>query len=397
MFMPQAQSANLSLICRIDSDVPDRLVGDSVRLRQVLLNLISKALKFTTEGFVRLLVHRIGSKDSQVTLRFEVEDSGIGIAQSKQQLIFEAFHQADATVTRRFGGTGLGLAICSRLVSLMNGTLDLHSREGEGTRIWFELSFQVGENSPQPESLPDQLQGALVLAAAPRPEGRESLRQLLETCGFAEVKLATSVDEVLRLHKLQTPGLVVLDAFAEEECERVARALEGKIPHIFNPQPRDGASLRIPFTRRSLLRALRRAVVNPSEAQSQETLPQRPLRILVVEDNVISQTVMRLMLGEQGHGVELATTGKEAVAMLEQSAFDLVLMDMQMPEMNGLEATNHIRLRERETGRPRSTIVALTARAQDSDRKACLQAGMDGYLTKPVHSTELSAILAGIA
>ena len=394
MFMPQASAGGLDLTCSIDASVPDRLVGDSVRLRQVLINLISNALKFTHKGTVRLRVRSLPGAEPGVRLRFEVEDTGIGIPLDKQSLIFEAFHQADASVTRRFGGTGLGLAICSRLVGLMDGRLDLRSREGEGTTIWFEVALQKGENPPQAYPLPAQLQNVVVLAAAPRAEGREVLRQLLETCGFTEVELTGSADELLQRWNSSRHGLVVIDALSESDCERVYQSLGADVPHVFNPQPGDGSSVRAPFTRRSLGRALARSV---QPAFTQEASAQRPLRILVVEDNAISQTVMRLMLGEQGHSVELATTGTEAVAILEQGAFDLVLMDMQMPEMNGLEATYRIRDRERETGRPRSMIVALTARAQDSDRIACLQAGMDGYLTKPLHSSELSEILADIA
>ncbi|MBS2034481.1 response regulator [bacterium] len=393
MFTPQAVAGGLALSCSIDPSVPDRLVGDSVRLRQVLINLVSNALKFTSQGRVQISVARLSDEGRGVRLRFQVQDSGIGIPLDKQGLIFDAFHQADVSVTRRFGGTGLGLAICSRLVGLMDGHLDLSSREGEGTRIWFDLSLQVGENPLEHYALPPELRDKAVLAAALRPETRENLRRMLQICGFEKVDLAEDASQVLHSWDPQRHGVVVLEGLSESDCDRVHQLL-GNVPHVFNPQSGEGAPVRAPFTRRSLGRALARSVSTQAGA---EPASQRPLRILVVEDNAISQTVMRLMLGEQGHAVELATTGREAVALMEQRAFDLVLMDMQMPEMNGLEATCHIRDRERETGRPRSMIVALTARAQDSDRSACLQAGMDGYLTKPLHSSELSEILAGIA
>ena len=390
MFAPQAQSAGLALSCSIEADVPDRIEGDSVRLRQVLINLLSNALKFTQQGSVRLHVTRLPQSEPQVKLRFEVEDTGIGIAQDKQRLIFDAFHQADVSVTRRFGGTGLGLSICSRLISLMGGTMDLRSRENEGTNIWFELTFLPGQN-PEPFHLPDSLLQARVLAGATRSENRESLRQLLETSGFSRIDLGADLAEVERLAATGQYGLVVLDGFREAECDRLQTILDRAVPRVFNLQPGEGPIVRPPLNRRTLARALMRTQPNSA---SQELAPQRQLRILVVEDNAISQTVMRLMLGEQGHSVELAGTGRQAVAMLEQRNYDLVLMDMQMPEMNGLEATGHIRARERQTGRPRTPIVALTARAQNSDRDACLSAGMDGYLTKPIHSSELSEILA---
>ncbi len=396
MFLPQAQAADLSLSCSIEPNVPDRLVGDSVRLRQVLINLLSNALKFTLQGSVRLHVHRLQHSEAEVLLRFEVEDTGIGIPEEKQQLIFDAFHQADASVTRRFGGTGLGLSICSRLIGLMGGRFDLRSRENEGTTISFELGFQPGQ-SAEPFLIPPALQGVRVLAASPRADGRETLRQLLETTGFSEIDLAETPEQSESMWRQGLYGLVVLDAFREAECDRLSRLLdESRVPHVLNVQPGQGTSVRPPLTRRSLARALVRSVGATSESVAESRNEERSLRILVVEDNAISQTVMRLMLGEQGHRVELASTGKQAVALLEQRCFDLVLMDMQMPEMNGLEATGVIREREHQTGRPRTPIVALTARAQDSDRAACLQSGMDGYLTKPVHSNELSEILADI-
>ncbi len=293
IFSGQAKSTGLELSYEIGPDVPDLVVGDSTRLSQVLINLLSNSLKFTSRGWVRLSVRRIQSKDSQVALRFEVEDSGIGIAEDKQKLIFGAFEQADVSVTRRFGGTGLGLSICSRLVELMGGNIDLRSQPGQGTAFGFELGFQPGQND----------------------------------------------------HKLYLPT-------------RRPGSLNGP------PPPLD--------------------VVNR-------------LRILVAEDNLISQTVMRLMLGEQGHEVELVSNGREAFELLQQGPFDLVLMDVQMPEMNGLEATERIRERERQLGLARIPIVALTARAQEADRDICLQAGMDGYLSKPIHVKELSALLSNLS
>jgi len=272
----------------------------------------------------------------------------------------------------------------------MGGTVDLRSRENEGTTIWFELSFLQGQNV-EPFQLPTSLLEGRVLAAASLSENCDSLRQLLETSGFASIDLAADLAEAERLAATGSYGLVVLDGFREADCDRLQRLLDRATPRVFNLQPGEGPAVRPPLNRRTLARALMRA---QPESASQEAGPQRQLRILVVEDNAISQTVMRLMLGEQGHSVELAGTGKQAVAMLEQRHYDLVLMDMQMPEMNGLEATGQIRARERQTGRPRTPIVALTARAQNSDRDACLSAGMDGYLTKPIHSSELSEILA---
>jgi signal transduction histidine kinase/CheY-like chemotaxis protein/HPt (histidine-containing phosphotransfer) domain-containing protein len=290
VFQWRARDKGLELNVRRDAGVPDRLVGDPGRLRQILVNLVGNGIKFTDRGEVSATVVSVGSAGAEVRLHFAVRDTGIGIPEDKQDVIFRAFEQADGSTTRRYGGTGLGLAITQRLVQMMGGRLWVESRPGQGSTFHFTTVF-----------------------------GRASAMT---------VQL--------------TEGATVL-----EPC--------------------------------------------PSAVSS--SLPS--LKVLLVEDGVVNQKLATLLLEKKGHRVTLACNGKEALAALERSRFDVVLMDLQMPEMGGLEATAIVREREKGTGR-RTPIIALTAHALCGDEERCLVAGMDGYVSKPIQPAYLWEVLASV-
>jgi TMAO reductase system sensor TorS len=281
----RAREKGLKLCCEIDANVPDCIVGDSVRLRQVLLNLVGNAVKFTERGSVAIKVAARESAGGGAELRFEVKDTGIGIPLEKQSTIFEAFAQADGSMTRRFGGTGLGLTISSRLISLMGGAISVESAPGHGSCFQFTIQ------------------------AEPAAEPSISLDETAAETG----RLADQ-------HALHT------------------------------------------------------------------------LEVLLVEDNAVNQRVILRLLEKRGHRVTIAGNGVEALQALIQAEFDIVLMDVQMPVMTGLEATEAIRRTERDSGR-HIPIVAMTAHAMKGDKEACLASGMDGYLSKPIRPAELLAAL----
>jgi CheY-like chemotaxis protein len=286
-----AQERGLALEWQAAPDVPENVVGDPDRLRQVLYNLLGNAIKFTSKGGVYLTVEAEPSPDGTV-LRFVVRDTGIGIANEKQQLIFEAFRQADGSTTRKYGGTGLGLAICSRLVEMMGGSIRVESVMGQGSTFVFTVRFGIASS-----------------AASPRPIESVSLKNMLEAVG--------------------TSG--------------------GNAPHA-------------------------------------------SLSILLAEDNPVNQRLAMRLLERRGHRVKLASSGREAIESAEHENFDLILMDLQMPDMDGLEATGMIREREKQRG-GRTPIVALTAHTMKGDRERCLAAGMDNYINKPIDAVTFLEIV----
>jgi two-component system CheB/CheR fusion protein len=266
----------------VDPQIPDALIGDENRIRQVLLNLVGNAIKFTDEGSVRVAVGMKPGPDCSLVAHFTVRDTGPGIPPEKQQIIFEPFRQADGSTTRRYGGSGLGLAISTGLVDIMGGRIWLESEEGQGSAFHFTAPFTLGETIvPKRSTAP---------AAVP-------------------------------------------------ECA--------------------------------------------------------PLSILVAEDNVVSQKLVTALLKERGHVVTLAANGRRVLELVEQRDFDLILMDIQMPDMDGLQATAEIRRREVQTGK-HIPIVAMTAHAMAGDRERCMDAGMDGYIAKPIHPGELMALITGM-
>ena len=423
MISVSAHKKGLELLFEIEGRLPPALIGDPGRLRQVLVNLLSNAIKFTPSGEVRLIIAGLHEQPEAVTLDFRVSDTGIGIARESQDRVFEAFVQADGSTTRRYGGTGLGLAICARLVQLMGGQIAVESELGRGSTFRFTAQFGVPAISKEKAAPLDllALSGLRVLVVDDNATNRRILEEILARWGMQPV-LAESGRQALDLMRRQAGAgerfaLIVLDAqMPEMDGFMLARDIK-EDPALAGPSIIMLSSMDVrtatsdlreigvanylvkPVMRSSLLKAVLSILGQarphtPARERPKEepSAPIPPLRILLAEDNRVNQKLAVRLLEKQGHSSVVANDGLEALAALEREAFDLILMDVQMPEMNGYAATREIRERERGTGR-HIPIVALTAHAMKGDRELCLEAGMDDYLTKPLHHQELSAVL----
>ncbi|MCX6594881.1 MAG: response regulator [Acidobacteria bacterium] len=410
-----ADRQGLELIAGVGPAVPRVVLGDSVRLRQVLLNLLGNAIKFTAQGEVELEVELQAYEDGSAALRFSVRDSGIGIAADKLALIFEPFRQADGSTTRRYGGTGLGLSICHQLVRLMGGQIVVHSKEGQGSVFFFSLPLAVpADATPElPAVLTSPLAGKAVLLVDDSPAHLRVLERMVAALGMRPF-LAQTGEEALRHAEAlgQRLELVVLDARLPDAD---TAALLNKWPTTLDPgrsvlmlAPPSGAdsgSARLaglglrhrllkPLSPGDLRRALESMVtVQVAEpkpaADAQPSAPRcLPRRILLAEDNAVNRKVVLGLLSREGHTVIAVNDGRAAVEAYQAESYDLILMDVQMPVLSGLEATQEIRQLESGSGR-RIPIVALTAGAFAEDRAECLRAGMDFHLTKPVSRASL--------
>ncbi len=422
----RAQEKGLELACDVPPDVPDGVVGDPVRLRQVLLNLVGNAIKFTDEGEVVVVVRPaigpmgpmgpIGPMAPDTALHFEVRDTGIGIPTEKQALIFEAFAQADTSTTRKYGGTGLGLTISSHLIGLMGGRIWVESTPGQGSTFHFTARFGL---APAPRPAPAlSLDDLPVLVVDDNATNRRILEEMLGNWRMRPA-LATSGEAALAaLRQAAAAGepfpLVLLDAhmpgldgFSVADMILHSPELAGTIIVILTSAGLPGdaahcrelgiaASVMKPFKQSELLDAILTALDRSVRGVAPRAAAERPppraagraLRILLAEDNVVNQKLAVRLLEKQGHSVTVAGNGREALVALTAEPFDLVLMDVQMPEMDGLEATAQIRRAEQGSGR-HVPIVAMTAHAMKGDRERCLAAGMDGYVSKPIQPGEL--------
>jgi CheY-like chemotaxis protein len=413
----RAQEKGLELVYEIDEAIPDNLIGDPGRLRQIVLNLVSNAVKFTLRGEVTVSAELHSRTARSVVVHFAVQDTGIGIPPEKQQLVFGAFSQADNSTTRRFGGTGLGLSISKQLVTLMNGKIWLESVSGEGSTFHFTAEFQyragseTADDADGNEALRSNLR---VLIVDDHPTNR---RILSKTLSSREIycECAGSGSEALELLGRGTFDLALLDvhmpdmsgfALAAEIRKRWPDS-DMKMVVLTSMRHRGDAELCLnlkiggylskPVKNSDLFKTIRKltSVDGPTAPvvakQNPVATDSRSMRVLLAEDNLVNQKVAMRMLQRLGHQVTLANNGREAVEALETQQFDLVLMDVQMPEMDGLEATRTIRARE--ASGPRVRIVALTAHAMDSHQDECLAAGMDSYLTKPILFDALKAEL----
>lgn len=418
-----AHQKKLELCCRITPSVPGALVGDPVKIKQVLLNVAGNAIKFTQQGQVTVTVEATQQADGRTELQVCVADSGIGIAPEQQQRIFESFRQADASHTRRFGGTGLGLAICSRLTALMGGRIWVESELGKGARFYFTVSLRPAPIQADQASLPRQpnFKGCTGLIIDDNETSRGILQELLESWGMQTVAVDSPQDGLAWLES-QACDVILLDGDVPgvdslEMMNRKTHAGRMRSVIVMLTSSSDyhdqlvrcremgvAAWLVKPLRRRDLAGAIG-AIVSPEDqahaGARQGVAPaatgqRRPLRILLAEDNVVNQKLAVRLLEKHGHAVTVAQNGNEVLAQLEHSPFDLILMDVQMPEMDGLTATRMIREKEANTGK-HLLIVATTAHAMKGDRERCLEAGMDDYLAKPLNAEELYQILRRVS
>ena len=415
----RADEKGLQLTAQVAPAVPDSLIGDPHRLRQVLINLISNGIKFTTAGEVRVLVEPAPHANDTpgVPLAFSVHDTGVGIAAEKQNLIFEAFSQADTSTTRRYGGTGLGLTISAQLVQAMGGKIGVRSAPGEGSTFQFTANFELGHTLAAVDEKA-HLEGLPVLIAVDNTAERAMLLELLGQWRMTPVAVSdagAALREQAHGKACGKPYRVVLISTQLpdiEGFELAAAMLQGVTPPpcviMLAGEGRrgDGARCRelgvaaylpMPIIASELLNAILLSV-DPLDEHSplitRHSLREqkRQLRILLTEDNVVNQTLALRLLGKLGHQVDVANNGQEALALHARNHYDLILMDVQMPVMGGFDATATIRERE-AAGIPRTPIVAMTAHAMKGDRERCLEAGMDGYLSKPVHAPDLVEVL----
>jgi CheY-like chemotaxis protein/HPt (histidine-containing phosphotransfer) domain-containing protein len=418
----RADQKGLELAGHVAPDVPESLVGDAPRLRQVIVNLVGNAIKFTEQGEVVVEVERAGYAAGEVTLAFVVADTGIGIPREQQQLIFEAFVQADSSTTRRYGGTGLGLSISAQLVQMMGGALTVESEPGQGSRFRFTARFGL-PGAPQPARRPAKLRGLRVLVVDDNATNRRILHEMLTQWRMRPTTVAggrAALEELERAARVGKPYPLVLldsqmpemDGFSLAQQIKKRPRLAGASIMMLTSGPRRGdrarcvalglsAYLSKPIKQSDLLDtimlALSGAALTVSAGKGTPATRKGPvLRILVAEDNPVNQLVAVGMLERAGHRAAVAGNGREALALLEREAFDLVLMDVQMPELDGFETTAAIREREKVKG-GHLPIVALTAHAMKGDADRCLAAGMDAYLAKPLEMAQLRAVLASLA
>ncbi len=418
----RAHEKGLELVYCLNGDVPEYLVGDTYRLRQILTNLVGNAIKFTKTGEVVLRVSRLSVADSHLELLFDVCDTGIGIPPEKQALIFEAFSQADSSTTRNFGGSGLGLAISSRLTSLMGGRIWLDSTVGQGSRFHFTAQFAAASrarHTPTPEE--QLLAGQRIIIVDDNLTSRTILLDLALGWGMSAtaVESGRSALECIRqaqqsyvpfaiaLVDAEMPGLSGCDLAATIEQQHLVNTIVMMLP-MASPA-RDAANfgklanvsrLLKPIRRSELWNALLTAVQGTQRTISNTLLPPhfiqpsaKCLRILVVEDTPVNQVMMTRMLEKMGHKVSIANNGKEALQLLQSQSFDLIFMDVQMPEMDGFTATTMIRTREKQT-RSHVPIIAMTAHAMKEDKERCLRAGMDDYVAKPASGRDIAQAIA---
>ncbi|MEO7275030.1 MAG: response regulator [Vicinamibacterales bacterium] len=416
----RAGAKGLELFADVSAGVPAALCGDPGRLRQILTNLVGNAVKFTERGEVLLGVTCQEQGAEHALLRFEVRDTGIGISESQQRRLFEAFTQADGSTTRRYGGTGLGLAISKRLVTLMNGEIGLHSEPGVGSTFWFTATFpRPSANAVIAAPEPVSLSGRHALIVDDNATNRRILRGQLQIWGMSSVEVIGGREALAALRNATRRFDVVILDQQMPDMDGLMLAAEMQRDPALAALPRLMLTSLGEFVDRSVLTkvGIAECVVKParqgrlrdclgrllavsaapSPVKAVRTSPAvTPLnaRILVAEDNEINRRVAALQLRQIGCTADTVANGVEAVAALATIPYDLVLMDCQMPEMDGYEATRLIRRREGQGLGPRLPIIAMTANALAGDREVCLEAGMDDYLTKPIEPAELYAVLA---
>ncbi|MDB4370729.1 response regulator [Mariniblastus sp.] len=405
---------NIELILEVASDVPTFIIGDLTRLRQVIVNLVINALKFTQQGSVKLVIENSEIFEGGVELIFHVVDSGIGIPLEKQKLIFSEFEQADTSTTREYGGTGLGLAISSRLVSLMGGKLDVESQPNQGSRFYFSSKFST-DSAILPE-VRQELKDRTFLLVINNFDLLSNLEQILHAYGaqtYSAANTEKALDLLARLAKRPDPTpLVIMDGALERDggasaAIKIQQDATLPLPRIIvlsnakqheanldSTRLKNVSHVLKPIKESDLLKTIRSLLgltatrLTRSQSTNASTSEPLQLNVLLAEDNLVNQKLAAAILKNAGHTVIMANNGREAVEKFEQCSIDLILMDIQMPNTDGIQATLEIRQLELGCSKP-VPIIAITAHASDDDRKHCLESGMDDYIAKPFRAREL--------
>jgi CheY-like chemotaxis protein/nitrogen-specific signal transduction histidine kinase len=412
LFANKAAHSNLELVYQVDHQLSTQVVGDGMRLRQILINLVGNSLKFTSKGEVFLGVSLINKSNQEIEIGFEVRDTGIGIPANKLANLFEAFSQADVATTRNYGGTGLGLAISQRLVGLMGGKITVTSEEGAGTSFKFNIKCNVSAQPQKEESVTDlsSIRDKQLLVVDDNPTQQWVLQQKLEQWGITATAVYSGAEalDILTGRKfdavicdLKMPGMdgIELTTLIKQEYPQlpvillntIGQDVKKKHPGLFE------AILTKPVKQSHLANALLIVLQHLQIEQVQKSdnslnksfAINYPLKIMVAEDNPVNQLLILKILDKLGYVPTLTATGKEALQALDQEYHDIVLMDVELPEMNGLEATRYIR--KHHTKQP--LIVAMTANVMAENREECYKAGMDNYITKPIKLDAFLTIL----
>jgi PAS domain S-box-containing protein len=420
LFAPTAAAKRLEIGYHVEPDVPAWIVGDVTRLRQIIVNLVNNAIKFTLSGSISIYVRRIpmdtnfrAIHQNRMRLEITVQDTGIGIPPDRIDRLFKAFSQVDSSTTRKYGGTGLGLAICQRLCQLMNGDIRAESVLGKGSTFTFAIMTDAAQRPPEvvpPPYAGLELQGTVALCIEDNPITRARLRTLFEglgaTCVFANdpetaVAIASTLPKPPAIVTLDLPEFDSQRAFDQASAIKCPRLVLFRLGQTPPRAPADGvpyATVSKPVKTASFLQALsmlgNRGGAGAGMQPRHEDRPiaeEIPLSVLVAEDNAVNQKVALRFLEKMGYQADAVANGLEAVNAVKDRAYDLVLMDLQMPEMDGLEASRRIRREIAPDRQPK--IIALTANAMQGDREICLDAGMDDYISKPVKMHEIVAAI----
>jgi len=420
----QAKGKNLELLCDIDGSIQETAIGDPTRLRQVLINLMGNAVKFTSEGEVKISVKQLHHDSDKACLLFSVFDTGLGIKKSALDQVFNSFSQADGSTTRKYGGTGLGLAISRKLIEGMGGKIGVNSTFGEGSEFWFEVSLPMSGNTLSTKAKTQTISAKHIILIENNKASADLIDSLLE-----ELSITTTVVDSGKLalkeirqsfENKSPPDMILFSAqLSDMPGDMFARCMEAdplfddiklvpmiyvteQLPDLYpHKNPRIASLITKPVKRSELGLILESAVTGTKINKENDDLlltarlnAYAELNILVVEDNAVNQEVALGMLEKIGFKADVADNGQEGIETLESGKFDLVLMDCQMPVLDGYEATKAIREGEIENSQPRIPIIALTANAMIGDSEKCLAAGMDDYLAKPFEEPMLEEKIA---
>lgn len=418
MLASSAQSKRLKLFTFIDPEVSNDFRGDPARLRQILINLAGNAVKFTAEGEVVIHVTRVAKEEGAEKVKFAVQDSGIGISPEAQAKLFQPFVQADGSTTRRYGGTGLGLSISKRLVELLGGEIHVESSEGKGSTFWFELPAWagiVGDATRMDGAHPSNKR---ILILSPQPYSPEILGKHLTKVGLDAELLRSGEETAIKSTLASSPfSAILVDSLhgqalsnvfdANPELANTPVAFLRDSDAVKSPKNLQAAPLTTPLNQNDLLRCM--VSLSCGDAEKATSLDNKPdtdatstetvfanTRILVAEDSVVLQRMVKSLLEKLGCSVEIVGNGKQAVAAASSNSYNMIFMDWQMPEMDGLEATQKIRNFETVSGK-HIPIIAMTANAMQGDKDTCLSAGMDGYMSKPFKLDDLRNIISQYA